>query len=178
MWETAHWSAVIPSVLWHQARAEALHRVYGCCGMCPLLLLCCFFDLLTTILFSHIVFYLSLRAPLSQSLLSSLSLCDFSHGSCLNQAPIEQGIEKESKGLVFCLLLAVAQGDGWGGRRGWLATYTVCQKADPPLPTCTPPWGQARVRGRSPEWAGKHRPELVSRPLGVCEKGKQEIMLI
>lgn len=34
MWETAHWSAIIPSVLWHQARAEALHRIHGCCGMC------------------------------------------------------------------------------------------------------------------------------------------------
>lgn len=42
----------------------------------------------------------------------------------------------------------------------------------PPLPPSSPPWDQAHVRGRSPGWAGRHRPELVPRAVEVCVQKK------
>lgn len=73
MWEAAHWSAVIPSVLWHQARAEALHRVYGCCGKTLLLLRRSDIILIANLL-SQILCLLSPCISVSVSLIGFVSL--------------------------------------------------------------------------------------------------------
>lgn len=100
MWEAAHWSAVIPSVLWHQAGAEALHWVYGCCGRTWSLLL--------------LVFHLCV------TVWSLIPLCNFDHDVAWAGLCREKSWRAKSLGL--CLLLALVWGHGWGGSRGWLAT--------------------------------------------------------
>lgn len=96
LWKAAHRPAVIPSVLWYQARAEALHRVHGRRGKIfrLLLLLCHFF-----LLFSP--FMRLFRSAVTRS------LCGEGRGKWR---------------LASCLRLAVAWGHGRGGCRGWSAT--------------------------------------------------------
>lgn len=127
VWEAAHRSAVIPSVLWHEARAETLHRVYGCCGEAlhdPFA-----FNLFCLVIYSFLLSCFLLHLALTFLSLSLTSDLFFLHSS--NSRSVirphrekerERGIRKKSWSLVLCLVLAEKWGWGWGGRRRWLAT--------------------------------------------------------
>lgn len=115
MWEAAHRSAVIPSVLWHQARAETLHWVHGRRGK--------------TI---RVYFIFHMHVLIHLSVLACLSVPSFSW-DCPEHSPAEWGIGEYSWDLVLCLVLAAVAGQ-WvrcGDCWGWLETLDRLSKTGP-----------------------------------------------
>lgn len=148
VWEAADWPPALPSVLRHQARAEALHRVHGRRGKTP-----------TAPRPST-----GLRPPLTHPLPLVISVSEPHRKLALGPLPALGGSSGGSVGWGDVM---------WGGV-GAISHLDKLSGETPPLPLSSPPWDQAHVRGRSPGRAGRHRPELVSWTLEVCVKKKKK----
>lgn len=146
--EAADWPAALPSVLRHQAGAQALHRVHGRRGRIP--------------------------TPPPPPPLHSALACSPPHILC--HLWFQSRSRTGSWCLVPCPLSAAWGGAGWWGGGSAVGAISHLDKLSgetPPLPLSSPPWDQAHVRGRSPGRAGQHRPELVPRTVEECVKKKK-----